>query len=374
MKLIKIKKQMNDPKMNTIMCCFLLILLFSLVSCENDDVTQNDTTPLEENPNLTIRSSFGGTLYVDGKYINKTLPADIKLSKGTYLLSVGAEGNEAGYYRKEITIDSDSIPQEIEFTKEDMVNPKKWKVLWVTYSKTRAKDGCQISVSQNSIDIAYNIFLDHLEKIEKDAFHAITWEVVQKNYTTEEAPVANESENNTEEEWGLDWTISLEQLKKDFDFNDFDLISFYWPANSDNETSCDGYPLNYGGIASPIPNGMKTIVGVMEHPFINNRYGIQHPSAYTHEWMHTIERLYPLKGFELPIDPGACCTAHSGEAFGYVSSTGVDTFYEDVFKGKVFSEERKVYLGIGPEALWLYQTRNFEASLLDAERRKVAID
>ncbi len=353
---------MNTLKNISFELCFLCIVLFSFISCEKDN--ENITQPTDNNNNLKITSSFGGTLYIDGKYVNKTLPTDIKLTRGTYIVSIGVEGNEAGYYRKEVTIENEAELQQITFTKEDKVAPKIWKVLWVSYTKAKTVDGCTTSVSKNYVDIAYNTFLEKLKEIEDNSFQAISWEIVTKNFYEETVTIFNEAAPENDPAYGMNWDKSLSAIRKEINIDDFDLVSFYWPANSEDTTQCSGYKTNFGARAAPAPNGNK-IIGIMEFPFINNEFGIQHPLAFVHEWMHTVEASYPKKGFKLPVDQGACCTAHSGNDFGY--ATNFKDFYPDVIKGKVLSVDRKEYLGIGPEALWIYSTNDIEISLFTSK-------
>ncbi len=376
---------MKKTIFKNIKICSLLLILLCFISCGSDDGSSNDNTvdidtnvdddtdtddDTTVNTSISISSALTGSLYIDSQYTNLLLPTQINLAPGTHLLSLGVEGDDEGYYRKEITVE-EGVGQDVVFTVDDLAAPRTWRALWINYTTGQAPNGCQTQVSDDFVEIAFNNFMQGIESIERNAFRSVEWDVERLNMTTN-APVVSNTPSS-----GLpnDWTINVQQAggviddlenNLGMDLSEYDLISIYWPSwPSDPQSNPCNYVTSYGGLAREIRRNDHAI-GIVEVPYLEVAGNRFHPDPYTyiHEWIHTIERFYPNHDIILPV-AGDGTTAHVNPVFfGFNDVIGL---YSAVIRGNVPPIDGSIdFLGTGPEGLWAFNLEDLSRTTSSA--------
>ncbi len=367
----------------------LVLILLCFASCGgSDDSSDTDTIDTDTNvddntdtgddtvvdTSINISSTFGGSLYIDGQYANMNLPVNIELTPGTHMLALGVEGDNQGYYRKEITVE-DGVGQDIVFTLDDLATPRTWRVLWLSFGSGQAPGGCETNISQDFIDIAFNNFMQGIESIERNAFNSIEWDIERMDLMSESVTTIS----FTSVPDPNDWTINVNEQPngivdflentKGMDLTEYDLISIYWPSFS--VTGSCSYPTRYGGLAREIRRNNHSI-GIIETPFFTLNGSPFHPNPYTyvHEWLHTVELFYPNHGITLPVGLDGRAAHAEPQAYGFDDEIGL---YGAMFRGNIFPVDGTVdFLGMGPEGLWAFNLEDL--SRTNSSPPKIIVD
>jgi hypothetical protein len=324
-------------------------------SCNKDENNGDNPAPEPIGNNVLVDYSREGmSVFVDGVKSKETTPAELSVSEGQHTINVLDESN--GVYLEQTVDASATEVKTVEFSRNDVVTPREWKVLVVGFKSANVA-GVEQTYAEEDLDKIYQYVEDALSWVDNKCYGAMEFSFDNRSVD------ATVETTETVYDWGNLYDITpaqFEAVVNDIDPGTYDLIVtvfndgqqwYNWPRPTQqiDALSCK---------ASFLSNAFGTpdvIEGAIDY-FING----DGQGAMVHNWLRSITQEY-YNNSEME-DLGVFMPAGDqeevmwrAEEYGYNGDNHWFEWYEDMIKAKV----GKYYDGIGANALYWMNPRAY---------------
>ncbi len=303
--------------------------------------------PVDENKEaftVNVGSAIPGNIYLDGYYTGKSTPAVVNLpAPGLHTIGLGGDNDRY----QETKINATAKQSDVYFKDSGWLPSKTWKVVLLSVRNMSLEGDRQAHLTDDDITEAYNSVLKTSQEWIKDYTYGLAEWHVEKMIV--ENVYGHFQYDSNKGKYGD--MIDDGRLLKDANLlwllDKYDSIFVFWPsvpdgAEYDPKGGCRGICC-FQGASLSVPNACGRSGKWTE------RGG--NSQIWIHEWLHTVEELYRVRGFYIGEEG-----VHGAEEHGYSADEhqGWLPWYKDLMRGQVVEGEK--FVGIPPSA-WISSTR-----------------